>query len=164
MGNPEEPVAATPADEEVGTSNGNGKAVDSTDEESPSGATSPEEEKIFSFLTGMKADLKARLPLYMDDWGRPQNFFTVLNATFFAFVIQLIPALIFAELMDRQTEGNLAIAETLLSSGIMGIIYAIFSGYGLSSQKNRFVSCHLSRSISFICEMLSLVSYTVNHW
>ena len=37
------------------------------------------------------------------DWSIPKNFFTVFNATIFAFVIQLIPALIFAELMDRQT-------------------------------------------------------------
>ena len=37
------------------------------------------------------------------DWSIPNNFFTVFNATIFAFVIQLIPALIFAELMDRQT-------------------------------------------------------------
>jgi len=47
----------------------------------------------------MRDDLAARLPLYQDDWGRPKNIFTVVNATFFAFVIQLIPALIFAELM-----------------------------------------------------------------
>ena len=88
-------------------------------------------EPLFQFLTGMKQDLKARLPLYLDDWGRPRSFFTVLNATLFAFVIQLIPALIFAELMDRETHGNIATAETLLSSAIIGIIYALFSGQPL---------------------------------
>jgi HCO3- transporter family len=66
---------------------------------------------LFQFLTGMRQDLAARLPIYKDDWGRPNNIFTVLNATCFAFVVQLIPALIFAELMDRETEGNLATAE-----------------------------------------------------
>mmetsp|Transcript_20933 Transcript_20933/g.45469 ORF Transcript_20933/g.45469 Transcript_20933/m.45469 type:complete len:660 (+) Transcript_20933:306-2285(+) len=91
-----------------------------------------EDEKIFSFMTGIKADIRARAPYYLDDWGRPKNFFTVLNATIFAFVIQLIPALIFAELMDRETEGNLSIAETLMSSGIIGIIYAIFAGQPLT--------------------------------
>mmetsp|Transcript_9549 Transcript_9549/g.28490 ORF Transcript_9549/g.28490 Transcript_9549/m.28490 type:complete len:694 (-) Transcript_9549:272-2353(-) len=95
------------------------------------------EEKLLSFFTGMKNDLIARQPYYnmkgggVGDWGKPDNFFTVFNATIFAFVIQLIPALIFAELMDRQTEGNLATAETLLSSAIIGIIYAIFSGQPL---------------------------------
>jgi hypothetical protein len=89
-----------------------------------------EDEKLFSFLTGMKNDLIARQPYYnfksdcgddndgssnkndseppynepiRGDWSIPKNFFTVFNATIFAFVIQLIPALIFAELMDRQT-------------------------------------------------------------
>lgn len=105
--------------------------------EPPKNTDSGDDEKLLSFLTGMKNDLAARQPFYnakaggVGDWGKPDNFFTVFNATIFAFVIQLIPALIFAELMDRQTEGNLATAETLLSSAIIGIIYAIFSGQPL---------------------------------
>jgi hypothetical protein len=86
---------------------------------------------LFQFLTGMKEDLQARAPLYKSDWGCPQSIYTVVNATCFAFVIQLIPALIFAELMDRETQSNLATAETLLSSAIIGIIYATFSGQPL---------------------------------
>ncbi|CAB9531062.1 bicarbonate transporter-like protein 11 [Seminavis robusta] len=91
-----------------------------------------EEQQLFVFMKGIKEDLAARGPLYKSDWGRPKSIFTVINATVFAFVIQLIPALIFAELMDRETNGNLATAETLLSSGIMGIIYAIFAGQPLT--------------------------------
>jgi len=90
-------------------------------------STKPDE-PLFSFMTGIKADIAARAPLYADDWGKPKNTITVINATVFAFVIQLIPALIFAELMDRETEGDLATAEVLLSSAIIGIIYAIFAG------------------------------------
>jgi hypothetical protein len=83
---------------------------------------------MIQFLTGMREDLSARMPLYGDDWKRPQSLMTVLNATFFAFVVQLIPALIFAELLDKQTEGRLAVAEVLLSAGIIGVIYALMSG------------------------------------
>jgi hypothetical protein len=90
-----------------------------------------ESEPLFQFLTGMMDDVRSRAPLYKDDWFGSHRWTTVFNATVFAFVIQLIPALIFAELMDRQTEGNLATAETLLSSGIMGIIYAVFAGQPL---------------------------------
>ena len=89
-------------------------------------------EKFFHFLTGMRRDIATRAPYYKSDWGRPRSFFTVINAIFFAFVVQLIPALIFAELMDRQTKGNLSAAETLLSAGIIGIIYAIISGQPLT--------------------------------
>ena len=91
----------------------------------------PREERLFSFLTGMKKDLDARVPLYRDDWSCPNSIITVINATIFVFVIQLIPALIFAELLNSQTQGNLATAETLMSTAIVGIIYAIFAGQPL---------------------------------
>lgn len=91
--------------------------------------TEPEEEpRLLQFLTGMKEDLAARIPLYVSDWGAPTNFFTVFNAAIYAFVIQLVPALIFAELLASETEGKLAVVEVLLSKGILGVIYAIFSG------------------------------------
>ena len=86
---------------------------------------------VFQILTGMVNDVKARAPLYADDWKPPRSLFTVLNATFFAFVVQLIPAMIFAELLDRQTKGFLAVAEVLLSAGIIGIIYALIAGQPL---------------------------------
>jgi hypothetical protein len=70
--------------------------------------------------------------LYRDDWGRPKNISTIVSATAFSFVVQLIPALIFADLLERETEGRLAFAETLLSGGIIGIVYAIFSGQPLT--------------------------------
>jgi hypothetical protein len=90
-----------------------------------------ESEPLFQFLAGMQNDLKARVPLYKDDWSRPKSIYTVVNATCFAFVIQLIPALIFAELMSRETEGNISTAEVLMSSAIIGIIYAVFAGQPL---------------------------------
>ena len=102
---------------------------DSSDDQTTS---SNESEPLFQFMTGIQEDLKARLPLYLDDWSRPRSIVTVVNATLYAFVIQLIPALIFAELMNRETEGNLATAEVLLSSAIIGIIYAIFAGQPLT--------------------------------
>jgi hypothetical protein len=89
------------------------------------------EPPLFQFWTGMRDDLRMRWPLYLDDWSRPRSIYTVVNASVFAFVIQLIPALIFAELMDRETNGQLATAEILLSTAIMGILYAVFAGQGL---------------------------------
>lgn len=83
------------------------------------------------FMTGISSDIKNRAPYYADDWSRPNSIPTVLNATIFAFVVQLIPALIFAELMDRETHGSLAAVETLLSAGIIGIMYALISGVPL---------------------------------
>ena len=100
--------------------------------EDDNGSTSSKSPRpLLQFLTGMKQDLNARLPFYKDDWKRPNSLFIVINATFFAFVVQLIPGLIFAELLDRQTKGSLAVAEVLLSAGIIGVIYALLSGQPL---------------------------------
>jgi hypothetical protein len=87
---------------------------------------------LLQWFTGMQDDWNARWPLYADDWSRPQSISTVINATVYTFFIQLIPALIFAELMDDTTQGKLATAETLLSSAIIGIIYALFAGQPLT--------------------------------
>jgi hypothetical protein len=118
---PKAPVVETKDDENP--SSPKVEVADVDEDESP--------KKIIQFLTGMKEDLAARIPLYSDDWKRPKSFITILNAIFFAFVVQLIPALIFAELLDRQTNGMLAVAEVLLSAGIIGVIYAFMSGQPL---------------------------------
>lgn len=99
-----------------------------------------------SCLKGMGKDLRARLPLYVDDWKPPRKILKVLNATLFAFVVQLIPALIFAELLDKSTEGSLSVAETLLSTGIIGTIHAVLSG-----QPYVFTMC--SRVVSYRIEL-----------
>ncbi len=93
--------------------------------------SSSKDEPIISFMTGMIQDLRARAPFYLDDWKKPTHMMTVINAVVYAFMVQLIPALIFSEILDRETGGKLAVAETLLSTGIMGIIYAIFAGQPL---------------------------------
>lgn len=97
-------------------------------------AAAAADQPMVSCLTGMHMDLKARIPLYGSDWALPKSgksLFKILNAILFAFVVQLIPGLIFAELLDRSTNGSLAVPEVLLSAGIIGIIYAILSGQPL---------------------------------
>lgn len=83
------------------------------------------------FMKGIKNDIRTRAPYYKDDWGKPKNSCTVINATLFAFVVQLVPALIFADLMDTKTNGHLGTTETLLSAGVIGVIYAVISGQPL---------------------------------
>jgi hypothetical protein len=84
------------------------------------------------FLTGMIGDLKTRAPHYLNDWQKPRSIGKVANAALFAFVIQLIPALIFAFLLDRQTDGKFACTEVLMSTGIIGVMYALLSGQPLT--------------------------------
>lgn len=86
---------------------------------------------MFSFMTDMMNDLRARAPYYWDDWKKPRNTFTVVNAVVYAFMVQLIPALVFSEMLDQRTDGRLAVAETIMSAGIIGVIYAVVAGQPL---------------------------------
>jgi hypothetical protein len=124
------PVAAAAAAAAATTKNDDTPPPPPSQHGSTESPDSSNDKNLIQFWTGIKSDFDARWPLYADDW-RVDNYLTVFNATIYAFVIQLIPALIFAELMDRETEGNLATAEVLLSSGIMGVIYAVFAGQPL---------------------------------
>lgn len=119
-------------EEEIFQSGGRSKHVDrSAKMRRSSFHNSLPSNKQFGFMRGIKNDIRTRAPYYNDDWGKPKNTSTVINATLFAFVVQLIPALIFADLMYSKTNGNLGTAETLLSSGIIGVIYAVLAGQPL---------------------------------
>ncbi|KAL3941199.1 MAG: hypothetical protein SGBAC_004406 [Bacillariaceae sp.] len=111
--------------------------VDSGHETDPSTGSDSESATFYptplrpQFLTGISKDLKRRLPYYLDDWRLPPPLTTIINASLSSFVRQLIPALIFASWMEQQTEGKLSAAEVLMSTGVVGIFYAIFSGQPL---------------------------------
>eukprot|EP00980_Cylindrotheca_fusiformis_P007792 scaffold1669_cov129-Cylindrotheca_fusiformis.AAC.3 len=107
------------------------KPIDPTEKEEDGSTEESTGRPNFTPLHGMKEDLAARIPLYMDDWGRPRSIIKIINSTWFVFVVQLIPALIFAELLDRQTEGRLAVAEVLMSAGLISVVYALLAGQPL---------------------------------
>jgi hypothetical protein len=92
-------------------------------------------EPFFQFMTGMKNDvMNVLVPSYKSDWTIPckkQNLSKVMSATIFSFLVQLIPASIFAELLNTSTNGMISVAETLLSAGVIGVLYAIMAGQPL---------------------------------
>lgn len=94
-------------------------------------AAADDDERLLQFMTGVKEDFNANIGFYADDWKKPKNLPLVINASIFAFSIQLVPALIFSELSDRKTDGNIATAEVFVATLIMGVIYAVLSGQPL---------------------------------
>jgi len=87
------------------------------------------------FAGGLIDDVKARGPWYLDDWTeafRADNFNQALASVIFLFFACLSPAVTFGMLFDEYTEGQLGVVETVLSSSISGILYALFSGQPLS--------------------------------
>ena len=83
-------------------------------------------------MKGLQRDWKYHVSTYRGEWTRrPKSISKVVAATIFAFFTQLIPALIFADLLDIMTNGNISVIETLLSAGIIGVIYSIITGQSL---------------------------------
>ena len=86
------------------------------------------------FAGGLRADLKRRAPWYVSDWVEAltqENRSQALASVIFLFFACLSPAVTFGMLFDEYTEGQLGVVEMILSSGISGVIYALFSGQPL---------------------------------
>lgn len=86
------------------------------------------------FAGGLIADLKRRAPFYWSDWTEAltqENRSQSLASVIFLFFACLSPAVTFGMLFNEYTEGQLGVVEMILSSGISGVIYALFSGQPL---------------------------------
>lgn len=87
------------------------------------------------FAGGLRADIKRRAPYWIDDWIEPlraENRGQSMASCIFLFFACLSPAVTFGMLFQDGTDGQLGVVEMLLSSGISGLAYAIFSGQPLS--------------------------------
>ena len=87
------------------------------------------------FAGGLRADIKRRAPYWIDDWIEPlraENRSQAMASCAFLFFACLSPAVTFGMLFQDGTGGQLGVVEMLLSSGISGVLYALFSGQPLS--------------------------------
>jgi len=86
------------------------------------------------FAGGLIADIKRRAPWYLSDWTeafKEENRSQVVASIIFLFFACLSPAVTFGMLFNEYTEGQLGVVEMILSSGISGVVYALFSGQPL---------------------------------
>lgn len=79
---------------------------------------------------GVRADLRARLPLYVSDWTAAVDS-RALSATVFMFFSQAVPAVTFSAYLSSRTAGELGVAETLLGMGACGVLFAVIAGQPL---------------------------------
>ena len=87
------------------------------------------------FAGGLIADIKRRAPYYWDDLIEPlraENRGQALASCIFLFFACLSPAITFGMLFSDGTGGQLGVVETLLSSGLSGVLYALLSGQPLA--------------------------------
>lgn len=86
------------------------------------------------FTGGLRADIMRRSKFYKSDWLdalTAKNRGKSLASICFLFFACLSPAVTFGMAFAEATGGQLGVVETILSSGISGVLYALFSGQPL---------------------------------
>ncbi|KAJ1630998.1 HCO3 transporter family-domain-containing protein [Pavlovales sp. CCMP2436] len=84
---------------------------------------------------GLWVDIKRRSRYYRTDWTDaflPANLSIVVSTILFMLFACLAPALAFGSIYETVTKGQIGIIETLLATGVCGVINAITSGQPLT--------------------------------
>ena len=81
-------------------------------------------------FAGLKADIRRRLPHYLDDFRDGLRAKT-LAAILFMFFACLAPTVTFGGLMGLETGGQIGAAEMIVSTAVCGLIYALLAGQPL---------------------------------
>jgi MFS superfamily sulfate permease-like transporter len=78
-------------------------------------------------FSGLVTDWRRRYPHYKTDWtdGLTKRSF---GAIIFLYVACMAPTVAFGGLVNIITEGSMGVIEFLISCGMGGVIYALFSG------------------------------------
>uniref|UniRef100_A0A7S3WUJ2 Bicarbonate transporter-like transmembrane domain-containing protein n=1 Tax=Emiliania huxleyi TaxID=2903 RepID=A0A7S3WUJ2_EMIHU len=84
------------------------------------------------------ADLNGRIPLYKSDWlttdgrhCRRSGVFKIASASLFSYISSILPAIVIGNILDDQTDGQLGLPEVLISTGGMGVVWALVGGQPL---------------------------------
>lgn len=83
------------------------------------------------WFQGLRGDIQRRLPLYPSDWKDGFRFKSIPVILFLYFAC-LAPVVAFGGLTFTLTGGSMGVVEFLLSSGVTGMFYALFSGQPLT--------------------------------
>lgn len=92
----------------------------------------PEEMRRTGNLFGaLRADIARRLPHYLSDFTDGFKGKSIASIIFLFFAC-LAPSVAFGGLLSVMTDGEIGVVEMLLSTGICGTLYALFSGQPLT--------------------------------
>ena len=80
---------------------------------------------------GIKSDFRRRIVHYTSDWKDGVSKKTLASLGFLYFAC-LAPCIAFGGLTNVITEGSIGVVEFLVSCGVSGIVYSIFSGQPMS--------------------------------
>ena len=85
---------------------------------------------------GVADDLRGRAPHYADDWrevmrDRGRALARIVAASVYIFLASAIPAIAFGEQLKAETKGKMTLYQTLLSTGMCGVIQSLAGGQPL---------------------------------
>jgi len=81
-------------------------------------------------FAGINADIKRRLPHYLDDFKDGLRAKSIASIVFMFFAC-LAPAITFGGLLGEQTGGAIGTQEMLISTAVCGVVYALIAGQPL---------------------------------
>ncbi|CUS09415.1 unnamed protein product [Tuber aestivum] len=96
----------------------------------------------------LKSDFGGRAKIYHTDWGFNQ---LILASAVYVFFTNLLPGITFASDLYVLTGGNYGAIEVVFSTGLCGIIFALFSGQPLTILGVTGPFCILSERIYTLC-------------
>ncbi|KAJ1624579.1 HCO3 transporter family-domain-containing protein [Pavlovales sp. CCMP2436] len=116
---------------------------------------------------GLWIDIKRRSRYYRTDWTDaflPENLSIVISTILFMLFACLAPALAFGSIYETVTKGQIGIMETLLATGVCGVINAFVSGQPLTIQGPTGPELAYLSMLIGLCSSLNLEFMPAKFW
>lgn len=88
-------------------------------------------ERTGCFFGGLGRDIKRRFPHYLSDFTDVFDIHCIA-AIVFVYIASLAPAITFGGILSEKTGGWIGVSETILATGLAGIIFALLAGQPLT--------------------------------
>mmetsp|Transcript_95180 Transcript_95180/g.268973 ORF Transcript_95180/g.268973 Transcript_95180/m.268973 type:complete len:573 (+) Transcript_95180:82-1800(+) len=135
---------------------------------SPSNKALSEDDGLYwsgRFAGGIRNDIKRRWPWYTSDWvDGLRGGIKTFTAALYMFFGCLAPGIAFGAYFDQHSGGKSGVVEYLITQGVSGVIFAIFSGQPLVILRPTGPITVFISQLYKICESMSLSYHSVQAW
>lgn len=115
------------------------------------------------WLHGLRDDILRRVPLYLSDWSDGFRFKSI-PAILFLYFACLAPVVAFGGLTYSLTAGSIGVIEFIISSGLSGMIYALFSAQPLTFIAPTGLTLAFTAALFSFCKLYSLPFFPTYAW
>jgi len=117
------------------------------------------------FAGGLRNDIARRLPWYWSDWtDGAHGGIKTFTATLYMFFGCLAPAIAFGSFLDEHTDAETGVVEYLVTQGVSGVLFAIFSGQPLIILRPTGPITVFLSQLYNICDSMDVPFLTVQAW